>query len=519
MISFRWKLRLGAAAGALMLLILSAAWMERRKGEQRLERVRQELTSKGEKLTWQELAPAAPPPDQNGYHQVVQAMAGLSGLPWATEHMPRFPLSTNGNAIRWKHLPHWKLSTGASDSETNRVTWEQWREHLAPMAEPLAAARAAIHKPYLDAALNYDAGMRLPLRHLAPMKRLANCLSAHAASELMAGHPTSAVDDAEALLRLAMHLQREPLFISQLVQISIQAVALPISWQLVHSGLLSPNDLERLQEVWTKVQAQAPMAQGLAGERVFALSGFEEARLSTSNFLAVSESALSGGTPGTPADFFEFLASAVPQTGRASRSVMWRHLFWPTDQAVMLEHVQSMIESLRRAASGASARDLATQIHTTTNAIAQLSEGSPFAELRTALSQLLLPSLANSFKRALRAEAQQRLVIAAIALQRYHLRHGSYPPTLDSLTPEYLKTPLRDPYDGLPLRYTRGEPRHEFKLYSVGENLVDDGGMLAQPTATAARASLWQAFTGSADVIWPMPASEAEARSLLRPAE
>ncbi len=78
---------------------------------------------------------------------------------------------------------------------------------------------------------------------------------------------------------------------------------------------------------------------------------------------------------------------------------------------------------------------------------------------------------------------------------------------------------MLDPYDGSPLRYTCGETGNEYKLYAVGEDLVDDGGTIAGKAPTSAYASLWQAFTASFDAIRPMPASEAEARSLLRPAE
>lgn len=50
---------------------------------------------------------------------------------------------------------------------------------------------------------------------------------------------------------------------------------------------------------------------------------------------------------------------------------------------------------------------------------------------------------------------------------------GRMPETLASLVPDYLPAVPRDPFDGAPFRYS-AERR---LLYSIGENLVDDGGV------------------------------------------
>jgi hypothetical protein len=63
----------------------------------------------------------------------------------------------------------------------------------------------------------------------------------------------------------------------------------------------------------------------------------------------------------------------------------------------------------------------------------------------------------------------------AVAIARYRAAHGGAPATLAELVPKYLPSPALDPYSGQPLRYlhdTRG-----FKVYSVGRNKVDDGGV------------------------------------------
>jgi len=79
--------------------------------------------------------------------------------------------------------------------------------------------------------------------------------------------------------------------------------------------------------------------------------------------------------------------------------------------------------------------------------------------------------------RSAQAEAQRRLTITALALERYRGKHGSYPNTLIGLVPEFLATVPVDFMDGQPLRYRLTDDGH-FILYSVGLDSVDNGGKM-----------------------------------------
>ena len=87
--------------------------------------------------------------------------------------------------------------------------------------------------------------------------------------------------------------------------------------------------------------------------------------------------------------------------------------------------------------------------------------------------------------RAAETEARRRLIITAIALERYRGRHGSYPGTLQVLVPELLPKPPLDFMDGKPLRYRVTGDGH-FVLYSVGLDCVDNGGRM-RPSRSATR--------------------------------
>lgn len=76
----------------------------------------------------------------------------------------------------------------------------------------------------------------------------------------------------------------------------------------------------------------------------------------------------------------------------------------------------------------------------------------------------------------LRHLARLRCGRVMLAAERYRLKYGSWPETLEALTPEFIEAVPLDPYDGQPLRWVHfAEGR---KIYSVGQDRKDDGGDL-----------------------------------------
>lgn len=77
---------------------------------------------------------------------------------------------------------------------------------------------------------------------------------------------------------------------------------------------------------------------------------------------------------------------------------------------------------------------------------------------------------------SLRAEAGIAVLRTGIALERHHLKHGSYPTALQDLVPDFLPALPTDPFDRKSLRYQRmpdGSPR----VWSIDADLLDEGGL------------------------------------------
>jgi hypothetical protein len=71
--------------------------------------------------------------------------------------------------------------------------------------------------------------------------------------------------------------------------------------------------------------------------------------------------------------------------------------------------------------------------------------------------------------------AHLRIAQADIAINAYRKQHNTWPKFLDALVPEFFAQAPIDPYVHQPLRYVvKGD---SYLLYSVGENLIDDGGL------------------------------------------
>jgi hypothetical protein len=63
----------------------------------------------------------------------------------------------------------------------------------------------------------------------------------------------------------------------------------------------------------------------------------------------------------------------------------------------------------------------------------------------------------------------------AVGLHRYRAQHGRFPEKLRELVPEFLEAVPRDPFDGKEMKLKSDD--QGIVVYSIGPNMVDDGGV------------------------------------------
>lgn len=89
--------------------------------------------------------------------------------------------------------------------------------------------------------------------------------------------------------------------------------------------------------------------------------------------------------------------------------------------------------------------------------------------------------LKGFFEKVVRWEAQRRVALAVIAMERHRAANrNELPDNLESLVPEYLDSVPIDPFDGNGVRYIRRA--RGYVVYSIGSDRVDDQG---QPLESA----------------------------------
>jgi hypothetical protein len=75
-----------------------------------------------------------------------------------------------------------------------------------------------------------------------------------------------------------------------------------------------------------------------------------------------------------------------------------------------------------------------------------------------------------------RSRTELRCAAAALAAERFRLKHGRWPESLAELTPGFLQKIPNDPYAPAPLKLRKTEDG--LVIYSVGPNSQDDGGKI-----------------------------------------
>jgi hypothetical protein len=382
-----------------------------------------------------------------------------------------------------------------------RNTWEDLGRQLAAARSDLDSFQNLTNHPILDFNLDYQKLPYLSLNYLASLKRSAQWLSASALYDLHQGNPKYACADIRAMLNLVKGEADERILISQLVRIAIVSMAVDPTWEILQDPDVSDDDLAQLQQDWQSQEFTAPIDQTMMFEQVELLQKFGQIRKSSEKFDQFwGEFYTSDSSPNRS-------RYAMPLEKRSSFLRKWDELRWRwfwsyRDELRGLQMFQVAIGAWRM---------------TETNNTFQWSQSSALVgmkldqnssdDLRNYFSQVV-EDFQAVFRKTVTVETSRNVIVTAIAIKRYELRHHQFPATLDELTSELLKTVPLDPMDGQPLRY-RPNVDGTFLLYSVGENGKDDGGDPSLEKGVTGTSFYWQNYR-ALDWVWPQPATADE---------
>jgi hypothetical protein len=469
------------------------------RAKSRLSTFKAHLKASGEKLSVEELRPPLSPQELRTGAELM-AIAARLGSPSSNAPTMRFVVPGRALAACLQEVLPMESSTNI---------WPGLATMTEQNEDALAELRAVLVGPGFGFDLDYRRAGNLPLTHLARMKGLAQWLAVATTLELHAREITNAWEDLNALVNLVAGYQKDALIISELVRVAMTQIAINPTWEALQCAGRHEPQLELVQTRWESVDLLAQAESALAMERLFGEASFQAGRES---FSAVNVSPIGSGT--VLSELAQIGKEIVDDPAQGLKTALhrypgyWGWKYWQSyeDEIVNGQALQAGIDAVRHARR---AGIVGLAVSDFEKDAARLRRASPSAGKWVGYSAF--DTLDRFLVRIRTIEIQRSLLIAAIALSRYELKHGCYPADLADLTPELLRKVPRDPIDGQPLRY-RTRPDHTFVLYSVGENGADDGGN-PEPLREAPK-QWWRAR----DAVWPWPATREQVETELRAA-
>ncbi len=455
-----------------------------------------QLKAQGEPMELAQVIPPPMPPEQNGVPFVTNALVSLRYESIAGSNTPpAMHMISPGKAIIG-----WQQPKIMGYSGTN--TWQDLGRELSAAEGDLDSFQNLTNHPILDFNLDYEKGFDLLLPYLASLKRSAQWLSAAALYDLHEGDPKSACVDLHIMLAIAKGESDERTLISQLVRIAITAIDANATWEILQNPNVSEDDLAQLQQDWQSLEFISPLEQSLKFERVSELQEFAETRTSAEKFNKLWGYFYAPDAPkpdisqfGVPIRRSLFL--------RKLDRIRWRWFWSYQDEFYGLHGYQIVIDATRMTETNRFY--LSAESFLNTN-LTQLNREQDSVDGLRGVFSANAPGAA--LRKATTAQTARNVVVAAIALKRYELRHQQLPDTLGELVPEFLRSVPTDYMDGQPLHYRRNADG-TFLLYSVGENGKDDGGNPALEPGVESSNYYWQ-NPHALDWVWPQPATAAE---------
>jgi len=399
----------------------------------------------------------------------------------------------------------------------DQVTWDEFRELFTDHQTALdAACQAALSGP-IRFHLQASGGNHMLLRHLAPLKGLAQALGYRTILALHDGNPDSAWTNLLAQTRLVTAWEPEPAEVSHSVRFLMTKLVFDATWQALQTNAWPEARLAQLQAEWEATDFLTNLSE--VGE-------FKLAADAADYDFDRRQNLRPGQRGGDHPPFSEFVRNAIrsPWSVWSEMRYNWNRAHYARggqyeEERDLLLYDRDREIELRNAVQAPTWAQM-IGLPGVTNTVPFHSKYYSSVQARRASSQMAkaFQSAGGGFLgHAAQAETQRRMLIVALALERYHGQHGAYPPALTALAPEFVKTVPDDFMDGRPLRYQLNDAGH-YRLYSVGLDGVDDGGKMAKEErlSPAELRSGGLALLPKGDLVWPFPASTATAAELRR---
>lgn len=385
-----------------------------------VEREIEKIRAKGEPVTLEDLAPP-PVPDGENAAVILEPILNRVVASQMSEYEDR-------SLVDWQ-----ERLTGPFERHR-----EEFEKVLRLHAGAMAAAPEALKRPRCRFNIDYGVELWLDTAHLVRLEHLCNLFFAEAIVRASEGRTENAVESLDCAFGLAKTTEGDPSACSKHVMLRVAEKGLGILRDISDANPLPDHARRRLISRLEGLDFASAATQDIAEKRVRALTETEQ----------VLERRHPSQTHFSPSPWFRPLRI---------RAIPFIYLW---DQARWLRRAAGVLEASR------------------------LPPWEALHKIRALwLGVFDLPVWRAPFTRNfwqfdypyfIKIWARRDAARIALACELHRSSRGEYPERLDQLAPEFLPEIPPDPFTGKPFVYERRPGG--FIVYSLGENLKDDGG-------------------------------------------
>ncbi|MDQ7781159.1 MAG: hypothetical protein RDV41_15800 [Planctomycetota bacterium] len=292
--------------------------------------------------------------------------------------------------------------------------------------------------------------------HLTP-PTLCRVLTARARLACLLGDVPAACVDCCAALRFAAHLRQEAAL--GIVQLLLDEVSLECAEFIVSSARLDDEHLRRILQALVFFKTPDRLARFLRFDRSLSVKSYND---------------YISGVSATQAAYAQPLEPDEIRMPTAAETALWARVLFLGD-AVWKNDLGTYLALLREYIAVAE-----QPYFVALTKLAQLDSAVQELPEHCVLCKCVLPTFADWFRDHACFEARQDILMLGVAVLIYESRNGSLPASLADLIPDPLARLPVDPFTGDSYIYRK--TKDGFMVYSVGENLKDDGGTPYDPS-------------------------------------
>lgn len=298
-----------------------------------------------------------------------------------------------------------------------------------------------------------------------------------------------------ALTRLVTLREVEPAYHLQRTYLALMPIAEVTTWYAMQDHHWTDQQLATLQDEWSRVDFFSALPNSIAYQRASVREHFDAIRHPKDEDMGIE-----------PRELLRH-PQMIPGLVKGTARISWYRWSGSYDERDVLFFFCDREVEMRRVCNASTLREMLTFPSVTNAPVFNSRFGPDYpASFASQLFFLTRPKsrYVGTLGFAVEAEIRRRLILTALEIERYKLRAGRYPETLDELAPSRPAL-LVDFADGQPLRY-RTNSAGNFLLYSVGLDCADNQGAATLGTNRFAP-NLHSGLPRNTDILWPFPTS------------